>query len=543
MLVKLLTRAFKRKPAVNALSKQIEQRVYRSGDLNRIYVTAFLKDNLALLKNILGQSQDVIFRSFRLGQAEQAEAAIVYIEGMVDINVLNNNIIRPLMTELCHPGGKHAAGESFRELLTSSILTVSNVHDTRVMHDVVAGILYGDVILLINGLEQAWVIDLKKWNMRYVTEPSAEVVVRGPREGFTETLRTNTTLVRRKLRSPNLNFDFLNIGRVTATEVSIAYIKGIASPDLIAEVKNRLQRIDTDGVLESGYLEEFIEDDPYSPFPQVLNTERPDKVVASLLEGRVAILTDGTPFALIVPVQLTAFMTSPEDYYERYFIGTAILWVRYIAMVTSLLLPSLYIAVITFHQEMIPARLLISITSYHQGVPFTALVETLLLEFVFEVMREASVRLPRQVGQTVTIAGALVIGQSAVMAGLVSPLIVILVATTGLASFTNPSYNFGISMRLLRFPLMLLAGTLGLVGVIFGVLMITIHLSGLRSFGLPYLSALAPLHTGDLKDVLVRSPWWAMNYRPVDIVRRNRRRQAVGLKPVQVGASRRKEGR
>ncbi|OPX87162.1 MAG: Spore germination protein B1 [Pelotomaculum sp. PtaB.Bin104] len=546
MLIKSLARTLKklmkRKPADNIKSRHIEERVFCSEELKKIKVTSRLHENLAVLKNILGQNKDVIFHSFKLGQT-QAEAAIVYIEGMVDLDLLNNHVIKPLISEISQSGDKRAVGVCLPELLTGSILQVSNVHGVRVIDDVIAGILYGQVILLVNSLEQAWVFDLKKWDMRNITEPEAEVVVRGPREGFTETIATNTTLLRRKLRSPNLMFEPLSIGRVTATEVRVFYIKGLASPELVYEVMSRLRRIDIDGILESGYLEELIEDSPYSPFPQLIHTERPDRVAASLLEGRVAILTDGTPFALIVPAQLTAFLTAPEDYYERYFIGTAVLWVRYISVIASLLLPSLYIAVTTFHQEMIPTRLLISISSYRQGVPFSALVEALLLEFVFEVLREAGTRLPRQVGQAVSVAGALVIGQAGVMAGLVSPLMVILVASNGLASFANPSYNLGISMRLLRFPLMLLAGTLGLVGVTFGVLMITIHLASLRSFGLPYLSALAPLHTGDLKDVLVRAPWWAMGYRPVDIARHNRRRQVAGLKPAPPGPGRRKEGR
>jgi spore germination protein KA len=284
-------------------------------------------------------------------------------------------------------------------------------------------------------------------------------------------------------------------------------------------------------VLESGYLEEFIEDNPYSPFPQVVHTERPDRVTASLLEGRVAILTDGTPFALIVPAEFITLMQSPEDYYERYMVATAIRWLRYIGFAMSLLLPSLYIAITTFHQEMIPTRLLISLAAAREGVPFPALVEALMMEFTFEALREAGIRLPRAVGQAVSIVGALVIGQAAVQAGIVSPLMVIVVAITGIASFMNPAFNIALTMRLMRFPLMLLAATLGLFGVMVGILAILIHLAGLRSFGVPYLSSLAPLHTKDLKDVAVRAPWWAMDNRPAETAKLNRRRQSRGQKP------------
>ncbi|MFZ5631567.1 MAG: spore germination protein [Bacillota bacterium] len=506
------------------------RRAYNSGELKQIRLSPRLDDNLNLLESILGRNTDVIIRRFRLGMAEQTGAAIIYVDGMVDKDVLNSNVMKPLMLE-SRKAGFSPAGENLLGLVKNFTVTVSNIRDTRIMDEVVTGILYGDVILLIDGQDTALILGIKGWSARQVTEPEAEVLVRGPREGFTETLRTNTTLIRRRLRSPNLTFEDLHIGRVTYTGVTIAYIRGIASPDLVAEVKNRLRRIDIDGVLESGYLEELIEDNPYSPFPHIFHTERPDRVAAALLEGRVAVLTDGTPITLVVPGEFITFMQSPEDYYERYILGTSIRWLRYIAFTISLLLPSLYIAITTFHQEMIPTRLLISLAAAREGVPFPALVEAMLMEFTFEALREAGIRLPRAVGQAVSIVGALVIGQAAVQAGIVSPLMVIVVAITGIASFMNPAFNIAITMRLLRFPMMLLAGTLGLFGVMAGILVILIHLAGLRSFGVPYLASLAPLHTGDLKDVAVRAPWWAIDRRPAETGKLNRRRQAPGQKP------------
>ncbi|MCL6477251.1 MAG: spore germination protein [Peptococcaceae bacterium] len=506
------------------------RRAYNSGEPKQIRLSPRLDDNLNLLESILGRNTDVIIRRFRLGMAEQTGAAVIYVDGMVDKNVLNSNVMKPLMLE-SRKAGFSPAGENLLGLVRNFTVTVSNIRDTHIMDDVVTGILYGDVILLIDGQDTALILGIKGWSAREVTEPESEVLVRGPREGFTETLRTNTTLIRRRLRSPNLTFEDLHIGRVSNTVVTIAYIRGIASPELVDEVKNRLRRIDIDGVLESGYLEELIEDNPYSPFPHIFHTERPDRVAAALLEGRVAVLTDGTPITLIVPGEFITFMQSPEDYYERYILGTSIRWLRYIAFTISLLLPSLYIAITTFHQEMIPTRLLISLAAAREGVPFPALVEAMLMEFTFEALREAGIRLPRAVGQAVSIVGALVIGQAAVQAGIVSPLMVIVVAITGIASFMNPAFNIAITMRLLRFPMMLLAGTLGLFGVMAGILAILIHLAGLRSFGVPYLASLAPLHTGNLKDVAVRAPWWAIDRRPAETGKLNRRRQAPGQKP------------
>lgn len=532
MVAKLFRKYFKnckvRKP-VTVSKKLFEQQVLDLKELQQITVSSRLKNNLDLLKSILGQNNDIIFRSFNLGFGKHTEAAIIYIEGMVDKTMLNIDIMKPLMLE--DHTNINPSVKSLQETIVKSLLTVSNVQEDQTIDRIVKGILSGRVILMVDGLAAAFNIDICEYKKRQITQPESEVLIRGPREGFTESLSTNITLIRRRLKSPNLVFESFTIGRVTSTEISVVYIKGIASPDMLNELKNRLQRIDIDGVLESGYLEEFIEDNPYSPFPQMHHTERPDRVTAALLEGRIAVITHGTPFVLIIPVELTSFLTSPEDYYERYMLGTVILFLRYTAFALSLLLPALYIAVTTFHQEMIPSRLLIGISSYRQGVPFPTLLEALIMEFMFEALREAGTRLPRTVGQAVSIVGALVIGQSAVQAGIVSPLMVIIVAVTGIFSFMMPSYNLAITLRLLRFPLMLLAGSMGLFGVVTGVLIITIHLTSLRSFGMPYLSSLAPLHVQDLKDVLIRAPWWAMNNRPVEIAKLNSRRQTKNLKP------------
>lgn len=498
-------------------------------------VSARLQDNLDYLQRVLGQSQDIVFRSFNLGAEADIRALIIYIENMVNKDFLQSNILKPLMYDSLQ-SDLIVKEDYLHDQLLNSMLAVANVTEAPNLKQVVGGIFSGLTVLIVDGLDTAFIIDIIEHTERDITEPDAEVLVRGPREGFTETLDTNIVMVRRRLKSPQLKFEFLDIGRVSATKVSIVYLQGIALPDMVNEVRERLGRIDIDGILESGYLEEFIEDQPFSPFPQILHTERPERVAGMLLEGRIAIFTDGTPIVLVVPVGIASFLMSPEDYYERYMFGTPIRWLRYISFALSILLPSLYIAITTFHQEMIPTTLLISIASFRMGVPFSTLTEALLMEFIFEVLREAGIRLPRFAGQAVSIVGALVIGQAAVQAGLVSPLMVIVVAGTGIASFTFPAYNLALALRLLRFPLMLLAGTLGLFGVMFGIIMISIHAAGLRSFGLPYLSSLAPLHLSNLKDILIRAPWWAMDDRPAGISKLNRRRQAMNLKPSAPGS-------
>lgn len=502
---------------------------HQAGELKNIAVSARLDDNLALIKEMLGQNSDLVLRELRLGAGGNVRAGLIFVDGMVDNSALNDTLIKGLTLEsrMAAVDGRSGLFGVLKEFM----INVGTVREAENIFQVLDGVLYGTAGLFIDGCNRALLADVKGGAVRSITEPESESLVRGPRAGFTEQIRTNTSLLRRSLRTPDLVIEGTELGRVTRTVVEIAYIKGLAAPSLVREVKDRLSRIKIDSILESGYIEELIEDQPFSPFPQVFHSERPDRVVAGILQGRVAILTDGTPFALVVPAEFITFMHVPEDYYERWHLSTAIRWLRYISFIASLLLPSMYIAVTTYHQEMIPTRLLISVAASREGVPFPAFVEALLMEFTFEVLREAGIRLPRNIGQAVSIVGALVIGQAAVSAGIVSPLMVIVVALTGIASFVAASYDIAITTRLLRFPMMILAATLGLFGVMTGVLVILVHMASLRSFGVPYLAPLAPLHAGDMKDVAWRAPWWAMDTRPAELAGDNNRRQAPGLMP------------
>lgn len=323
----------------------------------------------------------------------------------------------------------------------------------------------------------------------------------------------------------------MNVGKLSKTELVIAYLDGIAEDTTVEEVRNRLNRISIDAIEESGYIVEFIEDNPYSVFPQVLQTERPDRVVANLLEGRVCILVDNTPFVLIVPITFYQLMNSTEDYYERYILASAIRCLRYLFLAIALLFPSIYIAVVSFHQELLPTTLLFSVAAAKESVPFPVIVAAFLMEISFEALREAGLRLPRPIGGTVSIVGALVIGQATVQAGIVGAPLVIVVSITGIASFMFPSYSLTGAIRLLRFPMMILAAVLGLYGILLGILFILIHMVRLRSFGVPYLSPIAPFNFNQLKDVFIRAPWWAMIERPGDTVKKNPSRMKKWLRP------------
>ncbi|MGB9825295.1 MAG: spore germination protein, partial [Desulfofundulus sp.] len=484
-----------------------------------------------MIKTILDRCSDVVYREFILAQNEQIRLALIYTDGLADKSQVSVQITKALALEVpMAVPGREISKTGALEFIKQRGLCVNELQQTSKLRDVIRAILSGDSVLLVDGHDIAIVNGTKGWASRAITEPEAEPTVRGPRESFVETLRTNTALLRRKINSPNLKIEVLKLGEITNTDVAVIYVEGIVNPKLVAEVKDRLLEIKVDAVLESGYIEELIEENPWSPFPTVNHTEKPDRVAAMLLEGRVAILVDGTPFALTVPNLFVEYLHAPEDYYERFLYTTAVRVIRFLCVIASLTLPALYIAVVSFHHELLPTTLLLSVAGQREAVPFPVFVEVLLMEMTFEILREAGIRLPRPIGQAVSIVGALVIGEAAVRAGLVAAATVIVVAFTGIASFTF-TYSASIAFRLLRFIIMFLSASLGLFGLISGLAFIGIHLCTLRSFGVPYLSPVVPTTGVDLKDVLIRAPLWSMFTRPRLIARQNQKRQEQGLKP------------
>lgn len=492
-----------------------------------VLISADLSVNRERIGSAFGNSPDLVTRDLWTGARGRISALVIHIDGLVDKRLLAEAVVERitgLQLEWTDPA------QAYEDLKTR-LLASSGVEEVDTLGEFIGGIARGDAGVLVDGVAKGLVCALRGWEQRSVEEPTTESTVRGSKEGFVEALRTNTSLLRRRIMSPQLWIEEVTIGRITRTRVAIAYIAGVVNEDIVEEVRNRLKRIDVDAIHESGNIEEFIEDAPLSPFPTIARTERPDRVAGALTDGRVAILTDGTPFVLIVPATFTMFLTSSEDYYERYFAGSAIRLLRIAAFFISLTLPALYVAVTTFHQEMLPTPLVLSIAAQREGIPFPAVVEALLMEFVFETLREAGIRLPRVVGQAVSIIGALVVGDAAIRAGLASPAMVMVVAFTGIASFATPVFSLAVAVRLLRFVMTVLGGALGLFGVAMGMFALLTHLTCLRSFGVPYFEPLAPLVLSDLKDALVRVPWWAMSRRPEFTGKKAPIRQAPGLKP------------
>ncbi|GAB6273211.1 MAG: spore germination protein [Peptococcaceae bacterium] len=498
-----------------------------------------LPENLAKLRLLMADCSDVIFREFIFAQQNDVRLTLIYVDGLADKIQVSNFIMRALSleTRMALPEDYKVTRAQAFDFIRERGLCIHQIEETDSLGSLVDAIMSGDTVLLVDGHARAIINGARGWETRGIEDSKTEAVVRGPRESFVETLRTNTALLRRRIKNPALKIEVLTIGRITRTEVAVVYIKGVVYPGLVTEVKERLSRIEIDAVLESGYLEELIDDNPLSPFCTINHTDRVDKVAAMLLEGRVAIITDGTPYVLTVPTLFNEIIQSPEDYYQRYFFYSLIRLIRVAALIIFLIAPAVYVALLTFHQEMLPTSLLLSIAGQRDAVPFPTLVEVIIMDLTFEVLREAGIRMPQPVGQVVSIVGAIVIGDASVRAGLVAPATVIVVALTGIASFTL-CYSGTLPLRLMRFPLTMIAAFTGLFGLICSLIILITHLTSLRSFGIPFLYPVMPLSPAQLKDVVVRAPWWALLTRPHLLGKENLHRMKAGLKPKPPGKRR-----
>jgi spore germination protein KA len=467
-----------------------------------LQVSPLIQDNIVEMKKILGDSIDVKIVDFL---ELPIPFAICYIEGLVNKMQMEYSVIEPIK-KWQKRNAKSSLNpiDLIHQMEISAPLQVCDHFDK-----IITPVLKGNIIIFVNGLPKAFNLPIETWETRGVDEPEAQTMVRGPREGFIETLQINTSLIRRRISNPALRFKPFEVGKITKTTILVSYLESQVDHDILQEVIKRVSNLNTDKIFESGMLEELIDDNGYTPFPTFQSTERPDVAAAALTEGNVVIMLEGTPFVLITPTTFISFFQAAEDYYHHYDLSTFIRIIRVISYVISISLPATYIAVTTFHHELIPTNLLVSLAAQREGVPFPAFLEALVMETIFEILREAGIRMPRPIGSAVSIVGAIVIGESAVAAGLVSPAIVIVVSLTAISSFVSPYYAFSGAARLLRFLLMLLAATTGIFGMIFFMLGLFIHLCSLTSMGKPYFTPLAPFQSGKQKDGLLRLPlWW-----------------------------------
>lgn len=446
---------------------------------------------------------DIVFRTYSL--QDGSALLLVYIDGMTRLQSTEENVLKPLLFGGL-PQGIDRIG-ALAEMFRREWLPMVNVRSERSMESLTYQILAGGLAILVDGEDSALVAQAQGYETRGIQEPHKEATLRGSKEGFVENMRTNTSMLRRRIVHPDLKLESFTIGTYTRTEVVLVYLRGIADDLVLAQVREKLNRIEMDGIIDTAYLEEWLEGNPYSIFSQIHNTERPDVVTAGLLEGKVAILANGTPFALLLPVTFWSGLQSADDYFERFMLVVLLRLVRYAMTFVSFALPAVYVALTTFHPEMVPSYLMIGIATARESSPFPTMIEVLLMMVVFDGLQEAGVHLPSQLGPVVSIIGALVIGQAAVEAGIISTPIIIVISLTGVATYTIPKYSASLPFRLIRYLLMFVSGFLGFVGFAFGMIFLLIHLVTLESFGAPFLSPVAPLDVKRIKDIVIRYPF------------------------------------
>lgn len=463
------------------------------------------------LKIIFSDCGDFELRKLRCGGEKGLSACAAWLDGLVNTVAVSEDMIRPFAMS---PALERCQNE--RELLErimSGQVYYAAARRRRTMGEVAADILMGFVVLIFENLGEAASFDIRSLQSRAISEPGTEKTVKGAKSAFVETLRVNTSLVRRHLRSPMLKLKQTVVGRKSRTNVALLYVEGVAEDSAVEELQRRLDAIEIDGLLSAGNLEQYIVDCPRSPFPQLLHTERPDKFAMELLEGRVGIIVDGLPLGFLAPASLPYFMKVGDDRAGHFLLSSFLCLIRWISLVVTVLLPALFTAMNMYHQEMLPTKLLLSIIESRQQVPFSAATEILAMLFAFELLQEAGLRLPNPVGDTVSIIGALIVGQAAVEARLVSPVTVIVVATAGICSFTLPSQDLGGALRLLRLGMVVLSIALGLYGLILGAILLLWHLCSIESLGVAYTHPLSEGNFRESLQVIFRPPLWKVKYR------------------------------
>lgn len=481
-----------------------------------------LPEAVAAVRETLGGSADLKVHELVIGP-QAWRVALVFLESTSDRDTLYLGIGKTLTARKWpHPVPERPS----LDWLAARVLGVMAAQPVRTAAEAARALVEGKVLVLADGEAGALGLEAQGGKTRGITEPHIESTVRGSREGFIEDIRTNLGLLRRTLGTPDLRFEARRLGRLSRTEVVIAYLPGRARPEVVAEVRRRLSRVQTDAVLESRTIEEYLAEQRWSPFPLLDHTERPDRVAAALLEGRVAVLTSRTPFVLLAPTTVWHLLQTPEDYAMPPLFSLFARFMRVIGLVAVVVLPSMYVALTTYHHEMLPTVLALNLAAAREPVPFPGIVELVVLELIFEATREAGLRLPRPVGAAITIVGSLLLGEAAIRSGLVSPMMLIVVATTGVASFTLPTYSLAVAVRLVRLGFMLVAGLGGLFGIMVAGSALLFHLASLRSFGVPYLAPLAPSRRGEAGDVLLRPPAPALPADPI------RPRDARPLRPL-----------
>ncbi|MBU3214438.1 spore germination protein [Clostridium estertheticum] len=473
----------------------------KNGDLNV---------NIDLIRNGLGKQSPIVVKHFYIGTDQPLEAAIIYVNGIANKDIIDRDILNPLMI---HIGENLNGRANIGDYLCKRYISMSNTLVESDLNGVVDHLKRGKTAVLINGALEVIIADTTGGVQRAIMEPMNETAAKGPRDGFVENLEVNISLIRRKVKDKNLTIELFNVGSRLQSDLAMVYIDDIVDKNVLKELKKRIEAIDLDAVLSAGKLEQYIEDYAYTVFPQAYSTERPDRAIGNMLEGRIVLIIEGTPMVLIYPAIFMQFFQAVEDYTERTIVASFVRLLRILAAIVIITLPSIYLTLIKFNVELIPIKFVTPIVQSRVGIALTPFLEIIAMELVVEFLREGGLRLPTKIAQTLSLVGGIIIGDTAIQSKMVSPTTLLIVGITVITTFLIPNYDMSLSIRMLRFPMLVLANIMGIFGIAVGWFLILVHLSSLDSLGVPYFE----FHKSDMKDTFIRAPLWKMNKRPEGI--------------------------
>lgn len=482
-------------------------------------ITNNLDQILNTFVNKLGTKNPAVIKKFFIGKDKPIEAAAIYINGITNKDIIDRDVLKPLMLNVSENTFDY---KNLSDYLCKRYISMCDTYVEKNIDNAVLNIRRGKTTIVINNVSDFIIVDTSGGVTRGISEPINESSLAGSKEGFVESLEINLGILKKRIKDRNLSIELFTIGRRTQNDLAIVYIDDIVDKDILNNIKNRITAIDVDSIQGTGVVEQLIEKHTYTVFPQVLTTERPDKVVANMTEGRISILLDGSPLAAILPVIFSDFFQASEDYNERTLLSSFTRLLRMISVFVIISLPSIYLTFIRFNAELIPIKFVVPIIQSRKGIPLPPLLEILSMELTIEFLREGGLRLPSKIGQTLSVVGGFIIGDAAIRARIVSPATIIIVGLAAISTFIIPNYEMSLSIRLIRFPMLILSNTLGALGIATGWYLLLVHLYSLDSFGVPYFFT---NKYRDLKDILIRVPIWKMNNRPESIPNTNPIRQ------------------
>lgn len=482
-------------------------------------VSSDIESNRQEVLSRIQNCSDILFRPMQMGRDRSVSCFLIYVEVASSNMMLEDSVIGRFLNHM-----RSVEDQEIGEILSKDALGISDTKLLDTMEESMAAMLAGNVVLFVDGFPHGIKIGSKGYPSAGVMKAESEKVLRGSKEAFSESVKVNTALMRKRIRDTRMKVLEQPVGRYSNTMTALVYMEGIAYQPILAQIRKKLESFEADGVLDSGVIEQLTEDAWRSPFPQYQTTERPDRAAMAVLEGRVVLISDNSPEALILPTTWNSLFQTSDDYYRHFAIVTFLRLVRYIAAFLAVSLPGIYVAVINYHPQLLPANLIFSLAEARAGVPFPGMAEVLLLEWSFELLREAGLRMPGPIGNTIGIVGGLIIGQAAVSANIVSPVVVVVVALTALGSFSVPNEEVSEALRLFKYVILILCGFFGILGLFLGGFLLAVHLGNLKSFGISYLTPFCNPERGSGRDDLLKGPARGQSKRPVFAVKENRTR-------------------